>query len=492
MADFKEKKTLEEILSDLNKILGKMPDLADKLKAPEIKPIDFSAIASEKSELSEDISPVLENKKLEEESKENLDNDKSHVENKQGNDISIPEESVKSQANDLNLQNRSEEKKEGSDMSFSAEPEQINTEEVKEEKEPKVLDNTGDFSVPDIDFLMGLTSSEKNTTSKTEIKEDSSQYEKAEIGGDMLEDNKNNKEGFEIKEDIIPEPEKESVSSEDSSPEAITSPESDKKELSQEVNENNIGEKTLKIDISDINEVVENKKDENISQGPDLSFEIASDADSRKSENEIAKEDAIKEASLESELEKFTLALEESEKPKESSDKSLEEKTLIFEPSSSAADSQKDMSQEEKTVVFSPSETNRIPSEDRDFTSVSAPEGVLPERIKNVGFIASDRNMLNHVLKTLDEICLSSSDKPMFINRSFILDYTQDLNSNLINQKASETSCQAVVAAGEFPHEKIYELETVFSSSNLLFANFKPSDFSKSHAIDFVLDLITR
>lgn len=490
MSDFKEKKTLDEILSDLNKILGKMPDLADKLKAPEIKPIDFSAIASEKSELSEDISPVLENKKLEEESKENLDNDKSYVENKQGNDISIPDESLKSEANDLNLQNQPEEKKEDSDMSFSAEPEQINIEEVKEEKEPKVLDNTGDFSVPDIDFLMGLTSSEKNTTSKTKIKEDSSQYEKAEIGGDMPEDNKNDKDDFEIKEDIISEPEKESASSQEPKSETVSLPESDKNEISQDTND--IGEKTLKIDISDINEVAGNKKDENISQGPNLNFEITSESDSQKSENEISKENSIKDVSLESELEKFTLASEESEKQKESPENSSEERTLIFEPSSSAADSQKDTSQEEKTVVFSPSETNRIPSEDRDFTSVSAPESILPERIKNVGFIASDRNMLNHVLKTLDEICLSSSDKPMFINRSFVLDYSQELNANLINQKASETSCQAVVAAGEFPHEKIYELETVFSSSNLLFANFKPSDFSKSHAIDFVLDLITR
>ena len=119
-------------------------------------------------------------------------------------------------------------------------------------------------------------------------------------------------------------------------------------------------------------------------------------------------------------------------------------------------------------------------------------ENVLPERIKNVGFIySSDRAILVNLLNIMDEICLSSPDKPMFIKRSFVLDFTADINANYLVQKVAETNSIAIIAAGVFPQEKIYEMGTVFNSAGILFKNIT-ADTNKSEIIDFMLELVIR
>jgi len=275
-----------------------------------------------------------------------------------------------------------------------------------------------------------------------------------------------------------------------------------------------IQEETIKIDSSEIvldtameEEQRENKReklpqlnDDSINSVENTSGEISlGDKDESNSvvENELnkldldiePKEDIAAEKTLESELDKITLDIKESSLDNSVDESSKEEKTLIFDPNVKDEGAQ---STEEKTVVFSPSQTNQIPEENQDFTVIEPPDRVSNERIKNVGFVSLDKNLLNHALKIMDEICLASETKPMFIKRAFVLDYTDEVNANFINQKASESSCVAVVAVGEFPQEKIYELETVFSSGGKIFVNFNPADFSKSKAIDFIMDLIAK
>ncbi len=543
MSDFKDKKTLDEILADLNKILGKMPDLTQKLKAPEIKPIDFSAIADEK------ISPKTENAAPEESVERLQEQEKPSLE-------PVPEgqnENITAMADEEPLPAVSPvQETAGSNIDFVIEPQQddggaagqpLNTQAFQDEDEKdaqdKILGNTADFGVPDIDFLMNLEQSHSGEDKKDESgpADLKNQPENIVLDGGEMEDNNQGKEKFEPKEENLQanenpaEPEKEStLSLNDSviepSPETAVKPDENAaepaQEISLELNEpksesgteisleaelekleqqpgsetpeetadaaqktEDISEKTIVVDPSEIN-LQEPKKDENGGLILDLNLEVAPSAEQKEQP-----QDREKSAGIADGLEQFTLAVNDNSSNAADAP-SPEEKTVVFEPSIHAAQPESSDSQEEKTVVFSPDETNRIPQSERDFTLDHAPASIPAERTKNAGFIFSDKNMLNYVLKTLDEICLASNEKPMFINRAFVFEYSDDLSPNMINQKASETSCQAVVAAGEFPHERIYELETVFSSSGIVFRHFKISDFSKSQAIDFVLDLIAK
>jgi len=125
--------------------------------------------------------------------------------------------------------------------------------------------------------------------------------------------------------------------------------------------------------------------------------------------------------------------------------------------------------------------------------ALEPPKSVDAERIKNVGFVFSfDQDLFLSVLKTIDDICLSSKEKPMFVKRSFVLTYDDSLTSDalIINSKNEKVS--AVVLVGELPVEKTYEFENALSQNNIYFVNFKKDNFSRSKAIDFVLELIAR
>ncbi len=125
--------------------------------------------------------------------------------------------------------------------------------------------------------------------------------------------------------------------------------------------------------------------------------------------------------------------------------------------------------------------------------ALEPPKSVDAERIKNVGFVFSlDQDLFLSVLKTIDDICLSSKEKPMFVKRSFVLTYDDSLTSDalIINSKNEKVS--AVVLVGELPVEKTYEFENALSQNNIYFVNFKKDNFSRSKAIDFVMELIAR
>lgn len=513
MADSNEKKSLDEILSDLNRILSRMPDLAETIKTPEIKPIDFSSIVEEKLKPVEEIK--IENDAVE--AKSEITGEGLNTDVHGGGAENIQNENVDNQVYSSAETETSKIENENPEPACLND---VNTESS------KVLESTNDFGAPDIDFLLGMAgeSEDKKDLGNTQSFQPSdlapAVKPEDKIGGEM-EENREEK-----KEEALPPSQETDINSQNSGENVPgeQAGETDENSLvldieklsqsaddSQKVSETqqvpdmpgpetkpveDAGEKTVKIDLSEIvldpgtspqaSDPAAEEKETKSDSGPNLNLEIGSleSAEGKKS-------------GLEAELEKLTLDTPLQSENAETEIKAEtantqdqgEDKTLIFDPQIKE-DTQ--VQEEEKTVVFSPSEKNRIPQENQDFTAIQAPESVPAERVKNVGFVVMDRNMLNHILRTMDEICLASQSKPMFINRAFILDYSEDTNANFINQKASENSCTAVVAAGEFPHDKVYELETVFSSGNILFRNFKPSDFSRAQAIDFVLDLIAK
>lgn len=527
MPDFKDKKTLDEILSDLNKILDRMPDLTEKLKAPEIKPINFSSIVEDK------IGDKLENSAERDDTKSFTEKEKSVIESQSATDREevyttdyqqIPDVDSPAQEPVLHdVVDVSDPVQKDGKLVDKVQNEAVDTNADIKDQEDKILGNTADFGVPDIDFLINLEQS--YSSQDRECEKDSVDFQKRQedeyLDGGEMDDKNQGKENYKDGEENLNLNEKsaeldseitlnlndesERISSSDDLPSNQEKSDS-QSEISLQIdiekldsiesqtafeNPNNIGdqnlsEDTIGVEPSDMN-FQQPQKDKSSGQVLDLNLEVPSQVEQKKQQPQVYE----KPYSAHEGLEQFTLAVNDNN-PSKGDSLPEEDKTLVFEPSIPEQQGQDLGLQEEKTAVFSPDETNSILQSDRDFSTDQAPSQIPSERIKNAGFIFSDRNMLNHVLKTLDEICLASKDKPMFINRSFIFEYSQDFSSNLINQKAAETSCQAIVAAGEMPHENVYELETVFSSAGIIFRHFKPSDFSKSQAIDFILDLIAK
>ncbi|MEF3280952.1 MAG: hypothetical protein K6357_08325 [Elusimicrobiota bacterium] len=127
------------------------------------------------------------------------------------------------------------------------------------------------------------------------------------------------------------------------------------------------------------------------------------------------------------------------------------------------------------------------------YLSLQPPPEVLPERIKSVGFIyGSDEEVFKEALKTIDEICLSSKDKPMFVKRAFVLPYSDDLNADSVLLNSKEEKVCAVVLIGELPMEKKYEIENALSHNNIYFVNFKKNNFNRSIALELIMELIVR
>lgn len=122
-----------------------------------------------------------------------------------------------------------------------------------------------------------------------------------------------------------------------------------------------------------------------------------------------------------------------------------------------------------------------------------APSNIPEERIKKVGFVLSGPECnLKKLLEIIDEICFSSETKPMFIKRSFIINYDVDFNTDTLILNAKENKVDAVVVVGELPMDKLYEIENVVTSNNMLFFNFKKENIFDHFVIDFIMELIVR
>lgn len=121
------------------------------------------------------------------------------------------------------------------------------------------------------------------------------------------------------------------------------------------------------------------------------------------------------------------------------------------------------------------------------------PANIPPDRIKNVGFIyLYDEDVFVNLLKNIDEISLSSKEKPMFVKRSFVIKYDDNVNSDVVILNSKKENVCAVVFVGQLPSDKKYEFESSLSEAKIYFANFNKTNLNKSAVIDFIMELIIR
>ena len=164
------------------------------------------------------------------------------------------------------------------------------------------------------------------------------------------------------------------------------------------------------------------------------------------------------------------------------------DETLVLPPSSG---------DEEKTVIYepgsSPGVTSRSQSGDLATLAVKpVPEGIPAERVRTVVFLyaAEEKAFCASVLSELDAICLRSSDKPMFIKRASVKECDPGINGNYVLQTVADAGAAGLVCVGSIPQEKVFEIESAFSSAGKFFRHYDAAGFSHSVALDLVSDLI--
>ncbi|MBI4351247.1 MAG: hypothetical protein HY550_07400 [Elusimicrobia bacterium] len=153
--------------------------------------------------------------------------------------------------------------------------------------------------------------------------------------------------------------------------------------------------------------------------------------------------------------------------------------------------------EEEKTVIFQASPDTTTRAQAKDLGTLSArqpPEGVPAERLRSMAFLYSpgDEALCATVLSELDAICLRSASKPMFIKRALVKPCDVDSNANFVHQSVVDSGAIGLVCVGAVPQEKLYEIESAFTSSGGFFRHFDVSSFTHSSALDLVADLIVR
>lgn len=133
-----------------------------------------------------------------------------------------------------------------------------------------------------------------------------------------------------------------------------------------------------------------------------------------------------------------------------------------------------------------------ISEEAKKLINAKKPDNVSEERVKKIGVVYAwnDESIVVNFVRYLDEICLQSKDKKMFVERSFFMIYDENFSVENLMINVSSFKVHAVVVAGELPPDKMYEIENACVGDGVLFYNVKMSDFSKSSVIDFILDLI--
>ncbi|HBA60054.1 MAG TPA: hypothetical protein DCZ92_04395, partial [Elusimicrobia bacterium] len=170
------------------------------------------------------------------------------------------------------------------------------------------------------------------------------------------------------------------------------------------------------------------------------------------------------------------------------------EKTMLAAPPPSAeADG-------DKTMVFdvsssSPGTTSRAKAGDLAGLSQSEPPPGLPEeRIRSLYFLYApeDAALCASLLMELDTVCLRSQTSPMFIKRTGVKVFEQDMNPNFVAQTVNDSGAKGLICVGAVPQDKVYEIENVFASSGVYFKHFDSTSFSHSAVLDLLLELILR
>lgn len=156
-----------------------------------------------------------------------------------------------------------------------------------------------------------------------------------------------------------------------------------------------------------------------------------------------------------------------------------------------------DSPEEEKTVIFQapPSTTSRAQAGDlTGLAEKGVPDGIPEDRVRSLMFLYSseDKALCATVLAELDSICLKSATKPMFIKRAAVQEFEADANPNFVQQAVTDSGAQGLICVGSVPQDKVYELESLFGSSNGFFRHYESASFSHSAALDLVTDIILR
>ncbi len=130
----------------------------------------------------------------------------------------------------------------------------------------------------------------------------------------------------------------------------------------------------------------------------------------------------------------------------------------------------------------------------KEIIYLQRPSDVSADRVKKMGIVCAvnSEQLLKSFLKYLDEICFSSKDKKMFVERSFILFYDENFSVENLLVNAGNEKVDAVVFIGNLPVEKVYEIENAVCGSGYMFFSIGMESFSRSRVIDFVLELIAR
>ncbi len=173
-----------------------------------------------------------------------------------------------------------------------------------------------------------------------------------------------------------------------------------------------------------------------------------------------------------------------------------EEKTMIIAPPPAGPDG-------EKTVIFEagatlPGATQQAAyGETKDFGALAAktaPDGVSPDRVRGVAFIYAreDEALCADMLAALDAVCLKSSSNPMFISRALVEACEAGTNGNVVMQKVVDAKAVGLVCLGAIPQETVYELENVFTAAGVFFKHLTRENFNHSATLDLVMEFILK
>jgi len=443
MEEKDRKKSFEEILNELNSILQSMPSIIEKEK-------NILGNETENTkEKKEEISNIEEIK--------NINKENKFEENKSNIDANVRSDKIESEAQPLN--SNTKDITENINLSENGnENVNINIGESKVELQPNAI--------------------YKNEISKEDLqREDINLSEDQKRIEDLIEDIKildNNVEEKKDLSDTDSEKEKEDEVYIIEPQEDLKILENEKEieskneeiELSNEISLNNFNEISLEVNADKVLDE-EEKLDE-------ISFEI----DKSEDKNELKiDENIISDFSLDRDLKVETQDIKKEE--------GIEiEKFPSFEVL-------KDETKEEKKETFI--KKNEFEENLKEIIERTPPQNIPSERIKNVGFVyLSEEETFVELLKMIDEICLSSKEKPMFVRRSFVLNYDDTISSDVIILNAKNEKVIAVVFIGQIPPDKKYEFENSLSQEGIYFINFNKANLTKSSVIDFIMELIIR
>lgn len=150
------------------------------------------------------------------------------------------------------------------------------------------------------------------------------------------------------------------------------------------------------------------------------------------------------------------------------------------------------MEQQIKNVSDFYSRQNILSEDLKEVIYTQRPSDVSSDRVKKIGIVCAvnGEQLLKSFLRYLDEICFSSKDKKMFVERSFVLFYDENFSVENLMVNANNEKVNAVVFVGNLPVERVYEMENAVCGAGYMFFSIGMDNFSKSKVIDFVLELI--